>query len=63
MISFDNLLITLKELKKDINKLNNNVLKLEMNRRKKIIKIQKSIRMKKKRQPSGFQESFQKENH
>jgi chromatin remodeling complex protein RSC6 len=54
MISFTNLLITLKELKKDINKLNNDVIKLEKSRNNKIIKLQKKAKNKKKRKLSGF---------
>ena len=54
MIYFENLLITLKDLKKDINKLNNDVIKLEKSKKKKILKLQKKAEIKKKRKPSGF---------
>ena len=54
MISFENLLITLKDLKKDINKLNNDVKKLQIKREKKILKLQSKSLKKNKRQPSGF---------
>ena len=54
MVSFDNLLITLKQFKKDINKLNNDVIKLREKNVKQIRKIQKKNANKKKRKPSGF---------
>ena len=54
MISFENLLITLKELKKDINKLNNDVIKLREKNEKRMKKLQKKYANKKKRKPSGF---------
>ena len=54
MISFENLLITLKQFKKDINKLNNDVIKLQEKNEKRIKKIQKKNANKKKRKPSGF---------
>ena len=54
MISFENLLITLKQFKKDINKLNNDVIKLEKSKKKKILKLQKKAEIKKRRKPSGF---------
>ena len=54
MISFENLLITLKDLKKDINKLNNDVKNLQIKREKKILKLQSKSLKKNKRQPSGF---------
>lgn len=54
MISFNNLLITLKQFKKDINKLNNDVIKLQEKNEKQMKKMQKKNANKKKRKPSGF---------
>jgi len=54
MISLNNLLITLKQFKKDINKLNNDVIKLQEKNEKQMKKMQKKNANKKKRKPSGF---------
>lgn len=54
MISFEKLKTTLKQFKKDINKLNKDVIKLQEKNEKHIKKIQKKNRNKKKRKPSGF---------
>lgn len=54
MISFENLLITLKQFKKDINKLNNDVIKLQEKNERRMKKLQKKHANKKKRKPSGF---------
>lgn len=54
MISFDNLLVTLKQFKKDINKLNNDVIKLRNKNEKRMKKLQKKNASKRKRKPSGF---------
>ncbi len=54
MISFENLLITLKQFKKDINKLNNDVIKLQEKNERRMKKLQKKYSNKKKRKPSGF---------
>lgn len=54
MISFDKLLITLKQFKKDINKLNNDLIKLQEKNEKQMKKMQKKNASKKKRKPSGF---------